>query len=594
LHFYLTSMMNSIDLNSPQSALVKVKQKLHLLSLIRIIVFGFIVVCLILGLTDFPLLLLSVPFLILAFVGLIISYNRSTDQKAILVQVLQIHVEITQRKSRQLQQLDGGFEFINKNHPFSSDLDLFGDFSLFQLINRTISKKAKNLLAEWMTNPLDPLTAKKRHTALKEMKTKNDFLLHFESVGKALNKNEKSNTPFFNWLSEKEDFPKYLLPLVFIGPILGLIMVMAYLFFDVEASLVGIWILISMFFLSLVFKGLLRASKSLPDVGNIKIFAAWAQIIENENFEDPYLIELQKPFRIMETPSSKILKDLEQLNFLINNRINLMYLIFNLLFVLDLPIFYSLLKWKRKFGKHLSLWEKTFDEWQVVVSLSAFEAEEKQEGEILWSDTLELNFINVKHPLLEPSKAIGNDFSLGEKEKIVLLTGANMSGKTTFMRTLGINLIIANLGLTPFADYFSSGNFQLFTSMRNSDNLGESMSSFYAELSRIKALINKVEMGEKVFFLLDEILKGTNTSDRIVGSKALIEQLSANAKGIISTHDIELSQLEKSLDYLVNKSFHSEIKDQEILFDYKIKAGACPNFNAKKLMELMGIKLINP
>jgi DNA mismatch repair ATPase MutS len=192
---------------------------------------------------------------------------------------------------------------------------------------------------------------------------------------------------------------------------------------------------------------------------------------------------------------------------------------------------------------------------------------------------------------LHPDKAVANDFTLDENQKIILLTGSNMSGKTTFMRTLGINCVLMNLGLNPFALEFGLGPMQLYTSMRNSDNLGESVSSFYAELSRIHTLIERLEAGEEILFLLDEILKGTNTEDRIAGSEALIRQVrKTNAMGIISTHDIELAELDKKIESLKNFSFHSEIHDQSIDFDYKIKSGPCPSFNAHKLMELMGIK----
>jgi DNA mismatch repair ATPase MutS len=187
--------------------------------------------------------------------------------------------------------------------------------------------------------------------------------------------------------------------------------------------------------------------------------------------------------------------------------------------------------------------------------------------------------------------AVPNDFLIDGNQQLILLTGANMSGKTTFMRTLGINCVLVNLGLSPFAEEFGFGGFQLYTSMRNTDNLGESVSSFYAELSRIKQLIDRIEKGEEIFFLLDEILKGTNTEDRIAGSEALIRQVdNTKAMGIISTHDIELAELEKRVSSVRNYSFHSEIHDQNIDFDYKIKPGACPSFNAHKLMELMGIR----
>jgi DNA mismatch repair ATPase MutS len=166
-----------------------------------------------------------------------------------------------------------------------------------------------------------------------------------------------------------------------------------------------------------------------------------------------------------------------------------------------------------------------------------------------------------------------------------------MSGKTTFMRTLGINMVLANMGLGIFGEKLEIGHFLLFTSMRNTDNLGESVSSFYAELGRIKKLLDFAAKGQPVFYLLDEILKGTNTIDRIMGSEALIRQLADSpCKGIISTHDIELSQLEDKLPYVINRSFHSQIFEDKILFDYKLKEGPCPSFNAHKLMELMGIK----
>jgi DNA mismatch repair ATPase MutS len=268
-----------------------------------------------------------------------------------------------------------------------------------------------------------------------------------------------------------------------------------------------------------------------------------------------------------------------------------MFVIFNLIFWIDFFLLWRSEIWRRKFGSHIAAWEDIFDTWQVLVSLGAFTHEEQMRTFPTWSREKTIEVKNLKHPLIDKQKAVGNDFSLEEHTKTVLLTGSNMSGKTTFMRTLGINMVMANIGLSPMADSFIIYPFKLFTSMRNSDNLGESVSSFYAELSRIKQLLSKAEKGETVFYLLDEILKGTNTADRIMGSEALIRQLAAsNCKGLISTHDIELSQLDKCLGFLVNRSFHSEIMDDKIYFDYKLKEGPCPSFNAHKLMELMGIR----
>jgi hypothetical protein len=356
---------------------------------------------------------------------------------------------------------------------------------------------------------------------------------------------------------------------------------------------VGAWIVLGLFFLTMVFKSLHEASQVFPNQGDIKTFGKWASLIEKSDFADPYLHSLQEPIKNDDLVASTVLKSLEKMTFMIQHRINLMFGIVNLIFWIDFFLLWRAEIWRNRFGRHIACLEEVFDTWQAVVSLGAFTHEDQNHTFPTWSKDKTIDAKNLKHPLIAKEKSVGNDFSFHEDTKTILLTGSNMSGKTTFMRTLGINMVMANIGLGTMSESFILGPFQLFTSMRNTDNLGESVSSFYAELARIKKLLSKAEEGDTVFFLLDEILKGTNTADRIMGSGALIRQLAAsNCKGIISTHDIELSQLENSLDYLVNKSFHSEIMDDKIHFDYKLKDGPCPSFNAHKLMELMGIRFL--
>jgi DNA mismatch repair ATPase MutS len=282
---------------------------------------------------------------------------------------------------------------------------------------------------------------------------------------------------------------------------------------------------------------------------------------------------------------------LDRLGLWVQNRLNLLYLPINLLLWTDFILYLNLAQWKKKVGTSLLQLPETLANWEVWVSLGSFEQEVGHPGKSHWTEEQFLRATNAKHPLIHPDKAIGNSIQLGQDAQLALLTGANMSGKTTFMRTLGINAVLVNLGLRPFADEFLMGPIQLYTSMRNSDNLGESVSSFYAELFRIRSLIARLEAGEVVFFMLDEILKGTNTQDRISGSEALIRQiLQTQGFGLISTHDIELADLVLRENRLRNFSFHSTIEDQTIQFDYKLKEGPCPSFNAHKLMELMGIR----
>ncbi|MCL6258935.1 DNA mismatch repair protein [Aquiflexum sp. TKW24L] len=571
--------------------LAKAKRKSIVLSLVRLSIFFVMAAAFIVGITDRPIFLLVFLVSLAGFLYLILLFNQNRDKTDFLEELVKMEQEKTKRALRNLLGFDTGSEFMDKAHPFSSDLDLFGSHSLFQLLNHTVNKGGKAKLASWLLADIHEDMFMSRFGAVKELSQNPGFLSSFEATGRAFIKEEKSKMGFYNWLKKPENWlPINYLPLV-IGPVGGSILLFLAAVGMIPPVWIGAWIVLGILSLTLVLKPLQEASKVFPNQGDIKTFGKWALLIENADFSDSFLHSLKAPIKNEGFTASKVLKSLEQKSFMLQNRINLMFVIFNLIFWIDFFLLWRAEIWRKKFGSHIAAWEELFDTWQVLVSLGTFTHEEQISAVPIWSKEKIIEVKNLKHPLIDKENAIGNDFSIDEDTKTVLLTGSNMSGKTTFMRTLGINMVMANIGLSPMADSFLLYPFQLFTSMRNSDNLGESVSSFYAELSRIKQLLSKAENGETVFYLLDEILKGTNTADRIMGSEALIRQLAAsNCKGIISTHDIELSQLDKSLGYLMNRSFHSEIMDDKIHFDYKLKEGPCPSFNAHKLMELMGIR----
>jgi hypothetical protein len=360
-------------------------------------------------------------------------------------------------------------------------------------------------------------------------------------------------------------------------------------------SLLGAWILLGILVLGLVFGSLKHAAEAIPVAATLQSLRLRAEEIEATPFSAALLKQDQTCLLAEGKPASQQLQELDTLGLWVQNRINLLYLPINLLFWTDFILYLWLVQWKKKVSSSLIQLPETLEAWEVWVSLGSFEVEVGHAGTAAWSQDPILEAEQVFHPLLHLTKAVANSIALNADRKLVLLTGSNMSGKTTFMRTLGINAVLVNLGLRPFAERMTLGSLQLFTSMRNTDNLGESVSSFYAELFRIRTLLQRLEQGEAIFFLLDEILKGTNTQDRISGSEALVAQLlPSQGLGMISTHDIELAALGEKEARVQNYSFHSEILDQEILFDYRLKEGACPSFNAHKLMELMGIKFDRP
>lgn len=561
------------------------------LSIFRLITFFGTAALFVLGFAENPFWLLPAFLALGGFVKLIQKTNVLKDQERIYLALAKMITNQELRLIRNLVTLDPGVEFSDKNHPFSGDLDLFGTHSLFQLLNHTTSQNGKRRLANLMTSSFDPLSSRSRSAAVAELAKKRRFLDAIESVGMAFQKEEKSPDSWVHWLEKKEKSSVIISGLAFLGPLGGMIIFTLVYFGLLPQVALGIWVLVGVAFLSRVFIPLKRAAESIPTAATLKSYRIRARQIENEEFNSPSLLLEKENFGSAQLAASRQLRELDRLGLWAQNRLNLLYLPINLVFWTDFLLFTRLANWKKTVGSSLSHLPENLEKWEVWVSLGAFEEQLEGNGKVNWTEQVQLTAKELSHPLISPVKAIPNSIDFDSETRLVILTGANMSGKTTFMRTLGINCVLANLGLSPFGSSLTLGPIQVYTSMRNSDNLGESVSSFYAELSRIHNLIERLESGEPLFFLLDEILKGTNTQDRISGSEALIQQvLQTQGFGIISTHDIELSELEKSVEKVHNFSFHSEILDKSIDFDYKIKKGPCPSFNAHKLMELMGIR----
>ena len=583
-------LYSSEDLEKKLQAL---RAKVVRLSLLRLIAFLGLGAFFILSLTDGGFwIFLLLAFLVL-FVSLIKQFNHHKDQERIYLAIEQLEKRKQCRQDRQLADLDAGLEFADKAHPFSGDLDLFGTHSLFQLLNHSHSPSGKKALAALMGSSFDPNLAQQRREAVAELQEKPAFLRAMEAIGLAFAQGKQTSWKL--WLEQAERASLLHKVLAVLGPLGGLCMLVLIAQGILPQAVLGAWFLLGILLLGLVFGSLKKAAEAIPVAATLQSLRLRAEEIEATPFSAALLKQDQTRLLAEGKPASQQLQELDTLGLWVQNRLNLLYLPINLLFWTDFILYLWLVQWKIKVSSSLIQLPETLEAWEVWVSLGSFEVEVGHAGIATWSQAPILEAEQVFHPLLHPAKAVANSISLNADRKLVLLTGSNMSGKTTFMRTLGINAVLVNLGLRPFAERMTLGSLQLFTSMRNTDNLGESVSSFYAELFRIRTLLQRLEQGEAIFFLLDEILKGTNTQDRISGSKALVAQLlPSQGLGMISTHDIELAALGEKEARVQNYSFHSEILDQEILFDYRLKEGACPSFNAHKLMELMGIKFEGP
>ena len=588
--------MNPFDFSPEQLELKQKtnKRSVAQLSVLRIFSFFALGATVILTLSEHWGWVLPSLICFFLFVRFINRFNYLKDQERIYLALKQLQTQKQARQDRKLGNLDSGIEFADKEHPFAGDLDLFGPHSLFQLLNHCTSTGGKQQLATLLKSAVDPKAAQQRRAAAAELQQKPDFLRAMEAIGIAFPQGKVG--PWKRWLEQQETQPNLLhWLLAILGPVGGVLVLLLTSQGILPQVMLGIWFLAGILLLGMVFVPLKRAAEAIPVASHLNSLRLRAAQIEGNSFQSDLLQAEQARLQAGSSPASKQLQELDRLGLWTQNRLNLLYLPINLLFWTDFILFLWLTQWKKKVSSSLIQLPETLEAWEVWVSLGSFEVEVGHAGIAAWSQDPILEAEQVFHPLLHPAKAVANSIALNADRKLVLLTGSNMSGKTTFMRTLGINAVLVNMGLRPFAERMTLGSLQLFTSMRNTDNLGESVSSFYAELFRIRTLLQRLEQGEAIFFLLDEILKGTNTQDRISGSEALVAQLlPSQGLGMISTHDIELAALGEKEARVQNYSFHSEILDQEILFDYRLKEGACPSFNAHKLMELMGIKFERP
>lgn len=541
---------------------------------------------------------LGFSFLCTLFVFLIIVFfhNERINLKKRLLTMLEYYEKGIKRLDNTWKEFsDIGEEFINKNHNFSSDLDIFGKKSLFQWINLTRTKFGRKKLAhKMMLNDLPTrYEIQDNQEAIKELSKKRDFCekLYFEAT--IQNKKKENIEELLKWAKseEKNSFTIKYVSYIFIAITLILI------FLTIIGRFPITYLLLDLMINYLVIKLLTRKLSSVIDIfinnkREIIKYSNLLGLIQDESFESKKLLELQKDLLGSNINCKAEMKKLRNIvNWLGDSTSNAYYLIINVFLMSDIFILCNLEEWRIKNGYKLEKWLEIMGEIEALVSLSTLAFEHQDWSYAKISGVNEIEARGLAHPLLG-ERAKVNDFNLCGNERVALITGSNMSGKSTFLRTIGFNMILTYLGLPTCSKFFKCGISNIYTCMRTQDNLDENISSFYAEILRIKLVIEAAKSGKKVFFLLDEIFKGTNSQDRHDGARILIEQLvKLQAVGLVSTHDLELCNLEQEKSWLVNYNFREYYKNNKINFDYILRRGKSETQNAKHLMKLAGIDI---
>ena len=492
-------------------------------------------------------------------------------------------------------QFEAGKQFINPNHPYSLDLDIYGEHSFFQFTNRTSTALGMERLASYFRAPASISEIEKRQLATQELVGQLDWRQHFQAHGLST-KDELSHVQLLQqWL---EDAPfvrnkKWLIAALYIAPIWFLMGL--YVFLAVQP-----WQLALLFLfppLWIMRKTVLQVNQThLRTTHAEKTLSFYANLIahvEGHSFSNPTLVAIKTAFETEGEAASKVIKRLSYIIGQLNMRYNAFAILFNISTLWDLQWVYRLENWKLAQKEQLPKWFEALAELEALISLATLTYNNPDWNFPELGDFDSFSAKELGHPLIASDKRICNDIEIPVSGHIKLITGSNMAGKSTFLRTVGLNIVLALSGAPVCAKKLQLPLLQVYTSMRTQDALHENTSSFFAELKRLKFIIEAVEQGANIFFLLDEILKGTNSRDRHTGSKALIKQLIEHkGAGIIATHDLELGELEANYGGAIeNLRIEVEIEKGELHFDYKLKKGVSESFNATILMQQMGIRI---
>ena len=541
------------------------------------------------------------PFLLIPVVGFIFFVTRHQlheGRKAFFTQLILINQEEMDRLALNLSGFGTGEAYGQKDHPYQADLDILGQHSLFQLLNRSALPDAEKLLVEWLSESADATTVAKRQESIRELSKEVDWFQRFRATARVAVNQKRKEAPHIQathlnqWASKQLILRMSLwkavaVTLVVVALGLGAGILLQWLPYQV----IYISIVLNAGFLALVIKKLNHQITGIDKAHYmVSTYSHMISEIEKQTFTSEELCRLQAQLTSPNSASLAI-KKLSNLTLRISARGNMFYMIADFLLILDAFLLLDILKWKRTNADHMNEWLDAVHQLECLISMAAFTHANPHYvfPEIGLTDQ-NLKASDMGHPLVSAAEMVTNDYEISGAGSVDIITGSNMSGKSTFQRTLGINMVLAGAGAPVFASAFSFTPCRLFTSMRTRDNLEEHTSSFYAELKRIAQLLEMTKKGDVVFFLLDEILKGTNSQDRHTGAVALVKKLTkTEAFGLISTHDLSLGQLEETEPKVRNYSFNSSIEGNRIIFDYQLSTGICRSFNASQLMRNMGI-----
>mgnify|MGYP000662540539 CR=1 FL=1 len=586
-------------LSLTKGQLQQVKKQIFRISMLRLTLFIAGVAGIYFFFSQTPLLIVCICLTFLPLFILVKIHNRFFIRKEWLETQARIIQEELQALSGDYSSFEDGKEYVNPEHPYSFDLDIFGRRSLFQSINRTCTFFGKDRLAKWLQNHLHEKTSiEKRQEMVREISEHTLFREQFRVAGLVHHGQSSDAEKIQAWSQSPAQYlhAGWVKAFIWGVPVINSLLLITSLIGWTSFSCLGLSFGI---FLVLSFGIIKRATYIQETYGKqLKSLNGYARLIalaKAEDWKSAGMLELMERFNLNgQSPVQalqQLSKELDRLD-LRNNQF--LYVLLEGSIFFQLQEIVRIERWKVRYGQHISEWLETVGELDALCSLGTFAYNHPQ---YTYPELTEKPFCflatQMGHSLMPVSQCVKNDATIPSRPFFLIITGANMAGKSTYLRTIGVNYLLACVGAPVCCERLKLHPNQLITSLRTSDSLSDNESYFFAELKRLKRIIDLLNQGQQLFIILDEILKGTNSMDKQKGSFDLIRQfMQMKANGIIATHDLLLGSLIKQFpEEIRNYCFEADIKDNELTFSYKLREGVAQNMNACFLMKKMGIIL---
>lgn len=544
---------------------------------------------------DTNMVIATIVVLMIIFLALMKHHNRLFIKKSYCEQQIINAQNELKGLDYDFSAFDGAPEKADAEHSFSLDLDLFGKRSFFQSINRTVTSFGKDALANIFIHPFgNKKDIIEQQVAVEELKQKGKLLAHFRAIGQ-MTEADNLNSKDFSASFKREPILKNNLlwkSMIYIVPLIHIIFGLLVYFDIIAGGYYSILYILTLGISSIPNKLVKKIMDTFDEKSKVlDTYAKLFKIIEDEKAQSDKLKHLQAQLKGTTNASQAIGQLKSYHNNLTMSFTFPVLLLFNPFLLWNVRYAIKVEEWTDKHKSEIEKWFEAIGEFDMLVSMGIFAFNHPDYTYPQVADKFVFKGEALGHPMLHRDICVRNDVDISKTPFFLVITGANMAGKSTYLRTIGINHTMACTGLPVCAQSLTFYPCRLVTNLRTADSLADNESYFFAELKRLKMIIDRLQNGEELFIILDEILKGTNSEDKQKGSMALMKQLiSLNGNGIIATHDLLLGNLEQEYpDNVKDYRFEADITNDHLSFSYKIREGVAQNMNACFLMKKMGI-----